>query len=112
MFSGRHGRHEHWPLFNRIPIRYKLLCGFLLVALLLGGFGAYLWTTVDGVATVFGGVDDQYKELKEISQLQTANSEMADAVKAYILTGDEKWIDTYDRSSIGFDKALEILRFD
>ena len=112
MFSGRHGRHEHWPLFNRIPVRYKLLCGFLLVALLLGGFGAYLWTTVDGVATVFGGVDDQYKELKEISQLQTANSEMADAVKAYILTGDEKWIDTYDRSSIGFDKALEILRFD
>ena len=111
MSSGRHGSHEHCPLFHRIPIRYKLLCGFLLVAFLLGGFGTYLWTTVDGVATVFGSVDDQYKELREFSQLQAANSEMADAVKAYILTGDEKWIDTYDRSSIGFDKALEVLRF-
>ena len=99
-----------WNLFQDLSVRYKLLAGFLLVTALLIAFGVYLANGLDTVDSRFSEVDRQYQDLSKYFELEVSNRVLADSVKAFILTNDEKWEAIYDRASSDFDRTMEELR--
>jgi len=99
-----------WNFAPRLSIKYKLLAGFLLVLILVAAFGVYAVGTLNTVDKSFNEVERQQKDLVKFAQLQHSHTALADSVKAFIITGDQKWERLYDDASIDFDKTVAELK--
>ena len=95
---------------HRLSIRYKLLTGFLLVVILLGVFSLYFFRKAGEVHDSIEGAGREYEELSRMAQLALSNTELADAVKAFIISSNRRWEDVYDYASVEFDTVFLELR--
>lgn len=96
--------------FERSSVRYKLLSGFLLAAVLLAAFGAYLVFSTGKLGTALAGIDYEYQALQKFAQLEVSNAILADSVKAFIITRDAKRERLYDETSNAVDRVLSDLK--
>ena len=90
-------------ILQGLSIRYKLLTGFSLVVILLGVFSLYFFRHTGAVHDSIEGAGREYEELSRIAQRQLSNTELADSVKALIISRDGRWEDVYDDVSVEFD---------
>ena len=95
---------------HRLSIRNKLLTGFSLVIIMLGVFSLYFLRNTGAVQDSIVRADREYEHLSKVAQLALSNTELADSVKALIISRDKRWEDVYDAASVEFDTEIAELR--
>ncbi|MDO8664553.1 MAG: HAMP domain-containing protein [Candidatus Liptonbacteria bacterium] len=93
-----------------LSLRGKLLTGFSFIILVFVAFAGYFLNSLNTLDDLFVGLEREYKILNLISGLELNNKKLADYSKAYILTQDPKWEDSYDTALREYEFVLDGIR--
>lgn len=89
-----------------ISLGTKLLSGFVFIVLLLGVLGVVFINTLNLTGTAFSLIDHRFGDIETLNKLLRTEQEEHEALMAYMITGDEKWVDAFNNAVTAFDTTV------
>jgi methyl-accepting chemotaxis protein len=97
---------EEGKIEMRLTVRKKLTGGFLIILLLLGivvGIGNY---QINSLTKSYSNIlDNRVQKVNLVKDLQENTQEQFNSIRAYLLTGQKGYLDSYDDSVKAYDKT-------
>lgn len=91
-------------ILNNLDIKKKLLVGFAAVVLVSVILSTIVFVNFSGYTTAIGWDVHTYKVLSDIDNIVASMVNMETGQRGFSITGDEKFLEPYNKGKIDFDK--------